>query len=144
MIDVHKIELPVSGFDQLLAEAQAEGYGFVATLSEEWANAKNRFNAPAEILCGAFKDGQVVAVGGLNIDPFARNPETGRIRKVYVRPAWRNQGVGRALMLALIEEARKGFRSVRLRAENANAARLYERLGFIPIDDPSATHILHS
>lgn len=30
-----------------------------------------------------------------------------------------------------------------LRAENHHAARLYERLGFEPIADPNATHILH-
>jgi predicted GNAT family acetyltransferase len=42
----------------------------------------------------------------------------------------------------LVEEARKSFRIVRLRAENANAARLYERIGFAPIASPDATHIL--
>jgi len=135
--------LPVPGFDLLLAEAQAEGYGFIKTLAEEWASAENRFDATGETLCGAFDNNDLIAVGGLNIDPFAQNPEIGRIRKVYVRPAWRSQGIGRALMLTLIEEARKGFRSVRLRAENAGAARLYERLGFTPIDDPGASHILH-
>jgi hypothetical protein len=43
---------------------------------------------------------------------------------------------------ALVEEARKSFKCVRLRAENADAARLYERLGFLPIENPDATHIL--
>jgi predicted GNAT family acetyltransferase len=46
-------------------------------------------------------------------------------------------------MQALIGEARKSFRSVRLRAENDAAARLYERIGFIEINNPDATHILH-
>jgi predicted GNAT family acetyltransferase len=81
-------------------------------------------------------------VGGLNCDPFAGRPDVGRIRRVYVRPAWRDKGVGRALVIALIEKARTHFRCVRLRAENANAARLYERIGFAPIASPDATHIL--
>jgi len=31
---------------------------------------------------------------------------------------------------------------VRLRAENADAARLYERIGFVPVSNPDATHII--
>jgi GNAT superfamily N-acetyltransferase len=59
-----------------------------------------------------------------------------------VRTPWRNQGVGAELMMALLEEARKNFVCVRLRAESADAARLYERLGFIAIENTDATHIL--
>jgi GNAT superfamily N-acetyltransferase len=84
----------------------------------------------------------LVAVGGLNCDPFAGRPDTGRIRRVYVRHAWRNKGIGRALVTALVDEARKHFRCVRLRAENTGAARLYESMGFAPIAGPDATHIL--
>jgi ribosomal protein S18 acetylase RimI-like enzyme len=66
----------------------------------------------------------------------------GRIRRVYVKRDFRNRGIGRALMTALIDEARRSFARVRLRAESANAARLYERLGFEPVAGPDATHIL--
>ena len=142
MTPIQKIQLPAPGIEQLQTEAREEGYDFIETLIDEWATGVNRFEAPGEILCGYFDQGQLVAVGGLTIDPFVHGSDTGRIRRVYVRSAWRNQGVGRALVSALIEEARKNFRNVRLRAENADAARLYERLGFIPIDDPDATHNL--
>jgi len=94
------------------------------------------------MLCGHLDQGLLVAVGGLNCDPFAGRPEVGRIRRVYVRPAWRNKGIGRALVISLIEQARTHFRCVRLRAENEEAARLYERIGFTPIANPDATHIL--
>jgi GNAT superfamily N-acetyltransferase len=142
MIKIQKIELPAPGMEYLQAEAHAEGHHFIETLVEEWASAKNRFDAPGEILCGHLDQGLVVAVGALSIDPFSGRPEIGRIRKVYVRHAWRNKGIGRALVTTLVEEARKSFRFVRLRAENANAARLYERIGFAPIASPDATHIL--
>jgi predicted GNAT family acetyltransferase len=66
----------------------------------------------------------------------------GRIRKVYVRPAWRGKGIGGALVTHLVGEARKHFSCVRLRAENAGAARLYERLGFVPVESRDATHLL--
>ena len=128
--------------ESLQSEALAEGYDFVQTLVEEWASAENRFHAPGEILCGHLDQGLLVAVGGLNCDPFAGRPDVGRIRRVYVRPAWRNRGIGRALVTSLIEQARTHFRCVRLRAENAEAARLYERIGFAPLESPDATHIL--
>ncbi len=142
MIAIQKIELPAPGMEYLQAEAHAEDYDFIETLVEEWARAQNRFDAPGEILCGHFDQGLLVAVGGLNCDPFAGRPDLGRIRRVYVRPAWRDKGIGTALVTALIEKARTHFRCVRLRAENANAARLYERIGFAPIASPDATHIL--
>jgi GNAT superfamily N-acetyltransferase len=148
MISIQKIELPFPGMALLHAEARSEGYNFVDTLLDEWDSETNRFDAPGEILCGHMDDGLIVAVGGLTYDPFglfrpfAGHPDTGRIRRVYVRSAWRNQGIGRALVTALVEYARKNFRHVRLRAENEDAARLYERMGFSAISNPDATHIL--
>jgi len=142
MILIQKIELPVAGLEQLHAEAKQSGYDFIDTLVDEWTSGANRFEASGEILCGHFDQGQLVAVGGLTIDPFVGRSDTGRIRRVYVRSSWRDKGIGRALVSTLIEEARKNFHHVRLRAENEDAARLYERMGFTPIDDPGATHTL--
>ncbi|MBB5342873.1 GNAT superfamily N-acetyltransferase [Edaphobacter lichenicola] len=142
MVLIQKIELPIAGLEELHTEAKKDGYDFIDTLVDEWASGANRFQAPGEVLCGHLDHGQLVAVGGLTIDPFTAEPHTGRIRRVYVRSAWRNQGVGRALVSTLVEEARKSFRRVRLRAENASAARLYERMGFTAIEDPGATHTL--
>jgi GNAT superfamily N-acetyltransferase len=143
MISIRKIELPLPGLECLRSEARDEGYDFIETLVEEWASASNRFDAPGEALCGHLAQGLLVAVGGLNCDPFAGRSDMGRIRRVYVRAAWRNQGIGRALMAALIDKAGTHFRCVRLRAENAGAARLYESMGFAPIANPDATHILY-
>jgi GNAT superfamily N-acetyltransferase len=143
MISIEKIELPVSGFDSLHAEARAEGYDFLDTLREEWIAGTNRYDGPGEVLCGHLKDGVLIAVGGLNCDPFAGQPDMGRLRRIYVRAGWRKQGVGQALVADLLDRARPHFSCVRLRAENAVAARLYERMGFVPLDSPDATHILH-
>jgi GNAT superfamily N-acetyltransferase len=142
MIQIQKIALPVTGMEQLHAEAKEDGYDFIDTLVDEWANGTNRFNGPGEILCGHLEEGVLVAVGGLTIDPFITEPHAGRIRRLYVCSAWRNKGIGRSLVSTLIEEARKNFRYVRLRAENGSAARLYERMGFTPINNPDATHTL--
>jgi GNAT superfamily N-acetyltransferase len=142
MIAIQKIALPVPGMELLQSEARAEGYDFIETLVEEWASAQNRFDAPGEILCGHLDHGLLVAVGGLNCDPFAGRADVGRIRRVYERPAWRDKGIGTALVTTLIEHAQTHFRCVRLRAENADAARLYERIGFVPNATPDATHML--
>lgn len=142
MNTIQKIELPIAGIEQLRAEALAAGFNFIETLVTEFESGKNRFDAPGEVLCGHLDQGQLVAVGGLNLDPFAGRPDVGRIRRVYVRTAWRGRGIGRALVTSLVEEARKSFSCVRLRAENADAARLYERIGFVPDASPDATHIL--
>jgi GNAT superfamily N-acetyltransferase len=141
-ISIQIIRLPIAGMDELHAEALAEGYDFIDTLLSEWATGENRFERPGEVLCGCLENGMLVAVGGLTVDPYVPSGDVGRIRRVYVRPRWRNCGVGRALVTALIAEARKRFPTVRLRAENADAGRLYERIGFLPIGDPDATHAL--
>src|ERR1700677_4675744 len=130
MASIRKIQLPVPGMERLRSEAKEAGYDFLETLLEDWASAANRYDAPGETLMGSLDEGLLVAVGGLNCDPFAGRPDMGRIRRVYVRQAWRNQGVGRALVTALVDEARVHFLCVRLRAENSGAARLYERMGF--------------
>lgn len=70
----------------------------------------------------------------------------GEVRRLYVRPAARRHGVGRALMAALIDEARReGYQSLRLETlEGMAAARaLYASLGFReapPWRAPSTDH----
>jgi len=142
MISIQKIQLPVPGMQRLRSEAKEEDYDFVETLVEEWESGRNRFDAPGETLMGALDEDLLVAVGGLSCDPFAGRPDMGRIRRVYVRQAWRNQGIGGALVMALVREARAHFSCVRLRAENTGAARLYERVGFAATPGPDATHTL--
>lgn len=137
-----RIEPPHPGIDRLHKEARAEGFDFLDTLVDEFTSGENRYDGPGEVLLGGIDNGMLIAVGGLNCDPYLDDPATGRIRRVYVRTDWRNQHVGRALLIALIDQARSHFSAVRLRAVTPGAARLYERLGFRPIDDPNATHVL--
>lgn len=139
---IQPIELPITGLEQMRAEADKEGYTFLDTLLEEWVSGKNRFNAAGEMLCGHLDQNTLVAVGGLNCDPFLGDPTIGRIRRLYVMPAWRSRGIGGALLDKLLSVARLNFSCVRLRAENPRAARLYERKGFVPTASASATHVL--
>lgn len=138
---IHKIDLLSPGIGPLRAEALQENYQFIEKLVSEWASGENRFSAPGEVLCGSIQHGLLVAVGGLNRDPFLDTNGVGRIRRLYVRPAWRKQGLGTAMISWLLNHGRQNFDCVRLRAENPAAAHLYEKLGFMPIDDPNATHV---
>jgi ribosomal protein S18 acetylase RimI-like enzyme len=59
------------------------------------------------------------------------------MKRLYVRATFRQHGVGRALALRAIEEARKrGFRAMRLDTlpTMRDAMRLYESLGFADIE----------
>jgi GNAT superfamily N-acetyltransferase len=143
MPTVLKVQLPLEGLDDLIGEASAEGFTFLERLEEDWADGTNRFSGDGEAFYAVFAQEQLVAVGGLSCDPFLGEPGTGRLRRIYVRAPWRRRGVGAALVGAMLADARQHFRTVRLRADNAAAARLYEKFGFQTVAHASATHVLH-
>ena len=141
-IAVRPITLPLAGFADLAAEARGQGRDFVDRMDTEWRDGRNRFEAPGEVLFGAFDGDRLVGVGGLNRDPYVAAARIGRLRHLYVLQAWRRRGVGVALVGAVVDAARGRFDCVRLRTSAPPAARLYEALGFARLDDPTASHIL--
>jgi GNAT superfamily N-acetyltransferase len=135
------IALP-EGFQRLRRAADAEGFAFVGRLESEWRAGVNRFDGAGECLLGALISDDLVAIGGLNRDPYAGDRQIGRLRRVYVLPAFRGSGVGRALVTALLARATGVFRCVRLRTETPAAAAFYERCGFRPARGGEDTHSL--
>lgn len=72
----------------------------------------------------ALRDGQVVGAGRLLPD--------GHIGRMAVRADWRGQGIGTALLQALMAEAaRRGMRRLALSAQT-HAVDFYARFGFVP------------
>ena len=135
------VDLPKS-FEDLRAEATGEGFRFVDKLAFEWRSGANRFARPGEVLLGAFQTGSLVAIGGLNHDPYTDQGGFGRLRHIYVRRSARRSGLGAELVGQLLAHANGVFHSVRLRTQTQEAADFYVKLGFCSVQDKSASHII--
>jgi len=81
----------------------------------------------------------VARANGAGVGCVALRPldaATAEVKRMYVDPAWRGRGVGRALLETLIEAAReRGYAILRLGTlDDMTAAQaLYRSLGFAPI-----------
>jgi GNAT superfamily N-acetyltransferase len=130
-------ELP-AGFDALRAEARAEGYRFVERLADDWTSGAMRFDREGETLLAARLKIVLCGIGGLTIEPVV--PDALRMRRFYVRPAYRRSGIGRMLAIALLDQAQSRSRLVTVNAAPASAA-FWESLGFAPDIRDGHTHV---
>ena len=89
---------------------------------------QNELNHPHGRFMVAIGDGKVVGYGG-----FWMVIDEAHITTVAVAPEYQRQGVGRRLMLQLLEmakEAEMACSTLEVRAGNAPAIQLYEKLGY--------------
>ncbi|HEY0797997.1 MAG TPA: GNAT family N-acetyltransferase, partial [Candidatus Baltobacteraceae bacterium] len=63
---------------------------------------------------------------------FAARALDGRIRSVYVDPAYRRRGIAARLLHEAIEEAKREQVDRLILSASEHGRRLYERLGFVP------------
>ena len=141
-LDIRPVRYSEPLFRPLLAEAEEGEALFLFRLRDEWRSGLLRFEGQGEILLGAFAGGDLVGVAGISDDPYEPAPGLGRVRHVYVLKRWRRRGIGRALMERLIAHARGRFTALRLTTRRAEAASLYESLGFIRNEGPKETYRL--
>jgi GNAT superfamily N-acetyltransferase len=123
------------GFEEMRAEARAEGYRFLERLAADWAAHTTRFDAPGAALLAAFLDAEPAGIGGMTIDPFI--PGALRMRRFYVRPRFRRRGIGKSMAMALLERAAATGLPITVNAP-ATAFAFWEALGFRA--DPRAGH----
>jgi GNAT superfamily N-acetyltransferase len=127
---------------QLRDEATNEGFRFMEKLVNEWDSQVNRFDKPGELFVGAFQNNRLVAVGGLNIDPYLNDITVARVRHLYVLRSVRRMGVASGLVRSLIDKAQISFKAVRLFTDTKEAAEFYETLGFARSTALTAAHIM--
>jgi GNAT superfamily N-acetyltransferase len=131
-------DLPV-GFDILRAEARAEGYRFLDRLATDWEAGATRFAGEGEALLAASVDRELAGIGGLTGDPIV--PDCLRMRRFYIRAAFRRSGVGRVLAATLLGQPERRFRPVTVNAAAGSAA-FWESLGFVADARDGHSHIL--
>lgn len=127
----------------LLKESKANGYDFIERTIDDWHSGANKFSKPGEKLWGLVLATDLIAVGGLNHDPYTGDENTGRVRHLYVQEAHRRKGYASVLMRTIIDEAKKHFTILRLYTDNPAAAKFYETLGFQRVFTPKASHVLN-
>jgi ribosomal protein S18 acetylase RimI-like enzyme len=82
---------------------------------------------------GAFVDGELCGIAGFRRPSQIKKRHKGTLWGVYVRPGVRCQGLGGALVAAVIEHARGEVAQLQavVATSNHGARRLYRRLGFV-------------
>jgi ATP diphosphatase len=128
-----------AGFDAMQAESQAEGYRSLERLGADWAANITRFDRAGEALFAAYSDRVLAGIGGLTMDPTV--PDASRMRRFYVRTAYRRSGIGRALATALLDYSKSAGRLVTVNAAT-DSTPFWESLGFVPDRRDGHTHIL--
>jgi GNAT superfamily N-acetyltransferase len=138
-VDAIVSELP-PGFDVRRREAAAEGFIHIDRLWDEWQSGSNRFTQPGERLFGIWKGDQLAGIGGVNLDYVLANGL--RIRRFYIRPAFRRMGAGRQLAQALLAAIAPLGKPVVLHAPYPASARFWEAMGFVADARDEHTHRL--
>ena len=80
------------------------------------------------------QNGRVLAVGGINIDPYFDLPSLGRIRHLYVHPHFRRGGIGRQLMRLIEASGSECFETFQLFTAEAAASKFYEAMGYARVN----------
>jgi ribosomal protein S18 acetylase RimI-like enzyme len=95
-----------------------------------------RLRPDMNFVMGAFADSTLAGVAGFVRERGEKTKHEGFVWGVYVSQRWRGQGVGRRLMMALIERARAqpGLERITLHVATVQVAarKLYTSLGFEP------------
>jgi predicted GNAT family acetyltransferase len=122
-------------------DAKQDGSRIVSKVIHDYLSEVNPFDNKKEVLYGVFDEQQLVAIGGINIDPYLMDDMIGRIRHLYVNRAYRNKGIATALIDKILEEKESFYNVIRMSTKNEVAMQLFESFGFKKVVEFKATHI---
>lgn len=104
------------------------------SFDEEVARLPGMYAPPKGALLLARVDGEAAGCAGLH----ELEDGIAEMKRLFVRPRYRDLGLGRALAQRILDEARAiGYRKMRLDTIQGTmdpAIRLYRRMGFVPIE----------
>src|SRR5438128_2689816 len=86
------------GFAALLAESQSEGHELLTRFVKALANGSERYDGITAHYLAVWREGELIALGGIAPDYYLTDPTIGRLQHVYVARAYRRVGVGAALV----------------------------------------------
>lgn len=128
--------------DELVEESEAEGYRFLRRLVDQYEDGSNRFDKEGEVLFGVFDPrGKLIAIGGLNRDPYSTKEGIGRLRRFYIAKAARREGVGTKLLQKIVDFSKDYFGELVVRTDSSTADAFYRANGFTgDVNLPDVTH----
>lgn len=137
--DLKKVDV-----SQLVTESEEEGYRFLTRLVHDYEDGSNTFNKDGEALFGVWEGpDKLVAIGGINQNPYTENKDEARLRRFYTLGVARRQGVGSQLLTELVNHAKGNFSKITCRTESAKADAFYRANGFKETHDtPDTTHVM--
>ena len=131
MTESHDL-LTIRAMFQEYADSLGFDLGF-QNFTKELADLPGKYGPPLGCMVLARVDGQ--PAGCVALRPLS--DDVCEMKRLYVRPAYRGLGLGRALAERIVQEARDlGYKRMRLdtvRSRMGSAVSLYESLGFRPI-----------
>ncbi|WP_226528889.1 GNAT family N-acetyltransferase [Metabacillus niabensis] len=128
----------------LIKQSKEEGFRFIERLVNDYKNGSNTFRNSGEALFGVFNEKEeLIAIGGLNKNPYSQKQYVGRIRRFYVTKEYRRNGIGSLLIKRIIKEAVKYYKIVVLHTDTKQADHFYSSVGFLKGDlYPDSTHYI--
>jgi GNAT superfamily N-acetyltransferase len=109
-------------------------------LGRRLVRGRTRFDVEGEALLVVEADGVLAGIGGLTVDPTI--PDALRMRRFYVQPSCRRQGIARAIASDLIRRYAGQGKGITVNAATTMASGFWEALGFEPRFGPGITHSL--
>lgn len=138
---IERVQNLPEDFHLLLEESLEEKFGALKRLQSAYIDGENTFSRPGEALFEARVDGELVGICGLNIDPYQKCSETGRLRHLYVARAHRLSGVGRKLISKIEAFAQATFSRIQLFTDDANSGAFYLAIGYKKGGIGKASHV---